>query len=89
MIAVTANGSILEFVPEELRRNIDIVLAAVKSRGLAIQYASEDLTDSMDVAIAALKQNSGAALYISSRLQQYPIVIGMILNNASRTLASS
>ena len=41
-------------IKEELKKNNDIVLAAVKQNGLALAFASQDLKSNKDFMLAAL-----------------------------------
>ena len=59
----------LAYVLEDLRKDRDVVLAAVQQNGLALQYASEDLRKDRDVVLAAMEQNGYAIEHASPELK--------------------
>jgi hypothetical protein len=56
-LSLRQNGLALEFVPEELKNNRELVLVAVVSNALSLQYASDMLKNDQEVLVAAAKQN--------------------------------
>ena len=64
--AVQYNGDALQFVPESLKADYDIVLAAVtQNYGQALQWAHEDLKKDRAIVLAAVKQDG-------ARSKDYP-----------------
>ncbi|CAE7571478.1 unnamed protein product [Symbiodinium natans] len=61
VIKSMAGQAELETMPDQLRRDRDTVVAAVRSDGHALQHASEDLRADRHVVLAAVKEN-GLAL---------------------------
>jgi hypothetical protein len=59
-----------EYISEELKKDKEVVLAAVKQDGYALQYASEELKKDKEVVLAAVKQNGYALKYASEELKK-------------------
>tara|TARA_B110000091_G_scaffold210216_1_gene252699 strand:+ start:1040 stop:1447 length:408 start_codon:yes stop_codon:yes gene_type:complete len=59
---VTQNGTALQDASEELKSDIDIVLAAVTRSGRALEYASKELQKDPDVIKAAKGDHSPEAV---------------------------
>ena len=64
------NGRVLEDASEDLRRDREIVMAAVKHHGYALQFVSEDLQIDRDFVMAAVKQHGYALRFSSEDLQR-------------------
>ena len=59
----------LQVASEELKRDRDFVLEAVKQNCNAIKYASEELKNDREIVLEAVKQNSRVLKYISEKLR--------------------
>ncbi len=64
---VTANGALLEFVPERIKNQKDIILAAVRKWGESLQFAPDQWQDDTGVVTAAVTQNGAALQYATPR----------------------
>ncbi len=60
----------LKYVPADLKKNKEIVLAAVKKKGLTLQYAHEDLKKDREIVLAAVKQKGLALQYAHEDLKK-------------------
>lgn len=70
--AVNQNGMALEFAPENIKSDKEVVLRAVKNWPTAILYASEELKDDLEVGLAVAIRNKRRIRYLSERLQNLP-----------------
>ena len=68
--SVQKDGHRLRDAPVELRRDRELVLAAVRFRGLALHYASEDLKRNEEVVLAAVQQDAFALEYVELKFRQ-------------------
>ena len=71
LAAVKQRGEALQYAAEQLKRDREVVLVAVKqsSRGGALQYAAEELKRDREFILAAVKQNSGALQYAAEEFK--------------------
>lgn len=60
---------ILNFVPDELRTDKEVVLKAIKINALNMEYASEELRADKEVVSEAIKNNGSVLKYASEELQ--------------------
>lgn len=70
MEALEVSGMALEFLPEELRADKDIVLEAVGHSGRALQFASAELRSDREVVLKALAQERTALLFAAEHLRR-------------------
>lgn len=72
---------IQNFSPE-LRKNLQLVLMAVKSDGYALRYADPQMQDNPKVVLSAISQNPFAIKYASERLRgDLKIAIEVVQNS--------
>ena len=70
LAAVCENGCVLSFVElEELKKDKEVVLAAVRQDGDALKYASKELQKDKEVVLAAVWQHCRALNYASEELK--------------------
>mmetsp|Transcript_66602 Transcript_66602/g.147527 ORF Transcript_66602/g.147527 Transcript_66602/m.147527 type:complete len:300 (-) Transcript_66602:115-1014(-) len=55
---------------EDLRRNREVVIAAVRASGCALQHAPEELQDDREVVLAAVRTNGSALRHASEALKR-------------------
>ena len=67
--AVRQDPTSLQWLPSDLRSNIDVVLAAVETSGLALEYASDDLKSDKEVVLAAVEKEGAALRFASPELR--------------------
>ena len=60
---------LLRGLPEALRADREVVLAAVKKQGMALEYAAEPLRSDREVVLAAVKKTGGALRYACPELR--------------------
>lgn len=65
-----ANGSALENVAADMRRDREVVMVALESSGLAIQFAHEELQANPDIVMAAVRQDGTAFRFASDELRE-------------------
>lgn len=75
------NLPIKTFIPKFLKKNVGVVLAAVKESGLALEYADESLRKDKEFLLAAVKENPYAILYAASSLIETDPEIAFIYKN--------
>jgi hypothetical protein len=63
-------SNFLQVVPEELRRDREIVLTAVQKHGSALQYASKELQVDREIVLAATRKTACALQYASEELKR-------------------
>ena len=74
-------GFVLQYASEELRGDLDMVLAAVKSNGYALTHASEELKNNKDVALEAVRKDGQALEYASEELRGDRDMIAWVYQN--------
>ena len=57
MDKVKQYGWSLQFASKDMKRNGEVVMAAVKQDGGALKFSSEDLKRDREITMAAVKQN--------------------------------
>ncbi|CAJ1443868.1 unnamed protein product [Effrenium voratum] len=67
--AVRCNGLCLETLPEELRGDRDIVLAAVKNTGFAVIHAHPELRSDREIALASVSDRGFVLRYLEDSLK--------------------
>lgn len=75
---VSLAGKCLEFAPEKLKDDEDVVRAAIQSKaskGLAIQFASERLRADFQMAQLAVQQDPGAIQFVDESLRQGHVLV--------------
>jgi len=60
LAAVTEHGWALEYAPDALKADREVVLAAVTENGLVLRHASDKLKDDRDIVLAAVTQDGYA-----------------------------
>ena len=63
------HGRDLANAPEDIKRDKEVVLAAVKKNGMALQYAAEEMRSDKEVVLAAEKENGGALIFAAEELK--------------------
>ena len=66
------SGWQLQYASEEIKKDREVVLAAVKKNGYALTYASDELKKDREFILAAVKQDRHALGYASEELQNDP-----------------
>ena len=75
-------GLPLRLLPDELRGDREIVLAAVRNNGYELQYAAEELKKDRDIVLTAVAQNGEALRYAAEELQKdREIVLAAVTQN--------
>ena len=59
----------LEYASEEMKDNVEIVMAAVKTESFALQYASSNMKNNIDIVMEAVKQWPSSLQFASPHLQ--------------------
>ena len=62
-------GYVLEYASDDLKKDRDVVLEAVKKNGGALQYASNDLKKDREVVLEAIKNAERSLRYASPKLK--------------------
>ena len=70
----------------ELRRDREVVLAAVRQRGDALLYAAEELRHDRQVVLAAVEQTKWALQYAPEQLKHDPKVVLAAVKNCGGAL---
>ena len=76
-------GSVLEFVAEELRGDLEIALTAVSEDGEALEHVSEELKGNRDVVMTAVAQNWLAHRHATEKLRADEEIIHAVLGALS------
>ena len=69
-----ARTALLNYPPPQLKRDREVVLAAVSNAGEALQYASDELKKDREVVLAAVSNVGRALQYASKELNSDPEV---------------
>jgi len=69
MLSQEGGEEALASASEELRRDKEVVLAAVLQNGLSLRFAAESCRDDKEVALQAVLQDGAALEFVSRRLQ--------------------
>ena len=81
---VQESGSQLGNLPDEFKKDKDVVLAAVKENGRALEYADDKLKADKEVVLAAVKQAGSALRYIDKKLEaDKEVVLAAVKSNGS------
>ena len=70
IVRVLDGGSELENLPDEFKKDKDVVLAAIKQGGSNIQYADESLKKDKEIVLEAVKQEGYALEYAGESLKK-------------------
>lgn len=82
MLAVLCDPHILRYVPDVLKVNNTLVLAAVSKQGETLAFAGKELQADRDIVLAAIKNDGKALKFASKELQgDKDIVMSVIQNN--------
>jgi len=82
LVAVSSDGSALQFASNNLQDNDQVVLTAVKQYGLALEYASERIRGTKLVVLQAMRNDGGALSHASERLRgDRDVVVAAIKEN--------
>ncbi|MBA3238326.1 MAG: DUF4116 domain-containing protein [Parachlamydiaceae bacterium] len=81
LIAVTRNGSTLQYANYLLKKDKDIVLAAVTQNGTVLKFAHESLKNDKDIVLAAVKEYGCALEYAEGLNTDKDIVLAAVKNN--------
>lgn len=68
--AVARQGDALQWLPDDLRADREIVLVAVQNRGTAFRFASQELRDDKAVILTALEQDVWAFRHVAEDLRR-------------------
>eukprot|EP00971_Amphidinium_carterae_P094625 1873139-Amphidinium_carterae.2 len=96
LIRVSKDGLALQYAPDELKSNRDIVLTAVRQNGYALEHASDELKRDREIVLAAVRQTGFALGHAAQELKNdHEIVLaavtqsGYALKYATEELRSS
>jgi predicted RNA-binding protein (virulence factor B family) len=64
-----------------LRKDREIVLAAVQQNGYVLEYADESFKKDKEVVLAAVQQNGNALKYADESLQNDPDILAIVNKN--------
>ena len=73
--SIQKDGANLQYAIANLRKNEEVVHAAVMTSGCALDYASDDLKNNQCVVLAAVKQNGYALQYASDGMKNNEEVV--------------
>ena len=76
----------LKYASDNLKKDKDIVLTAVRKNGSALEYASEELKYDKDVVLATVIQNGLALIYASEELRNDKDVVLAAVNQNGDSL---
>mmetsp|Transcript_53964 Transcript_53964/g.99706 ORF Transcript_53964/g.99706 Transcript_53964/m.99706 type:complete len:149 (-) Transcript_53964:122-568(-) len=85
--AVAADGTVLQFAPEDLRDDFELVRTAVKQNGWALVYASDELRNDRDIVLAAVSQNGFALAHAGDDLLKC-LRFSFLFSNGDRSYPS-
>jgi len=69
---VLRDGLSLQYAPDALKNDYDVVKAAVQTDGRALQYASDTLRNDKLIVLAAVMNDSSAITFASDELRNDP-----------------
>jgi len=75
LAAVKSCGLALQYAPDTLRDDREVVLAAVTKDGMALQHAGPNMQADREVAFAAITQNENAVPFVKAPIDNIPIVL--------------
>lgn len=82
-------GHILEYLPESMRGDRDVALAAVKQYGRALEFVTAELQDDEEVATTAINNDWKALQFASKRLRALPRMIDTAVQLQSRLTSTT
>jgi hypothetical protein len=80
---VTKDGRALEYVHEDLKKDPEIVTAAVRQNGNALKWAHGDLKKNPEIVIAAVLQNGDARKWAHEELYALAGVVMAVRSDAT------
>lgn len=60
----------IEFVSDNLRKDRDIILTALRKNGNVLQFADDELKDDEHIVLTAVRRNRGSIKYASERIRR-------------------
>ena len=79
----------LQFASAQLRRDKEVVLAAVQKSGLALKFADADLRADKEVVLVAVRQNGEAIRFAGEKLRGSKEVLDAVLNRHYNSIFES
>ena len=67
---VQESGRELENLPDEFKKDYEIVLEAVKNHGSALEYADDSLKKDKEIVLIAVKQDTSALQYAADNIKK-------------------
>lgn len=83
---ISADGSILEYLPDVDRNNREIVRTALESDPFAIEYASEDLRNDRSIVIETVRRRGITLEYASDDLRKDKTVVLEAVKNEANAI---
>ena len=71
------HGTNTRYASEELRKDREVVMAAVQKNDVALEYASKDLRNDKDIVMVAVRQNGNSLRYASNEMKNDKNVVLM------------
>jgi tetratricopeptide (TPR) repeat protein len=88
--AVTIQGSHLQYASQELKNNVDLVLAAVNNNYTALRFASHAIKSNPDIILELVKQKAHILEYADSSIKgNYDLVLEAVKQNGSCIIHAS
>ena len=84
--AATINGEILKFASDEIKKNKELVIAAVKQNGLMLEFAHNDLKDDKEVVLFAVLSQGIALQFASDNLKNDRITVLIAVQSRGNAL---
>mmetsp|Transcript_116823 Transcript_116823/g.337530 ORF Transcript_116823/g.337530 Transcript_116823/m.337530 type:complete len:239 (-) Transcript_116823:131-847(-) len=66
---VRENGTLLKYLPEAIRNDVEVAYVAVSSAGQALEYVSADLRADRRIVLAAVRQTGWSLMYASEEMR--------------------
>ena len=80
----------LEFLPEEIRNDADVILAATRKHGWALSFASQCLRANKDIVLTAVKNDGSALLHAAAELcADKEVVLTAVTNFGNAIMSAS
>merc|ERR1712224_46450 len=86
-MGVQQDGCALQFASEEMKKNEQIVLAAVQQNGFALEFASEGMKKNEQIVLAAVQQNGFALQFASEEMKKNKNIVLAAVQQDERALA--
>ena len=79
--AIKRDGAALQFAPEKIKNDFNIVKKVVENFGCYLRYASEEMRDNFSIVMEAVKNDGMAIYFASDRLKMRKDIAKMAVGN--------